>query len=76
MEPQEVTLELIVDNARATWYHMGIDPKREQGRNAMHTRLISKKPQVMQSGLEVKMEFKVTLTDQIVRFFFNKSNQF
>jgi hypothetical protein len=31
------------------------------------------KPQVMQTGLEVKMNFKVTLTDQIVRFFFIKA---
>lgn len=36
-----------------------------------HTRLITKKPQVMQSGLQAKVDFKVTLTDQLVQFFFN-----
>lgn len=38
-----------------------------------HHKSITKKPQVMQSGLQVKMDFLVTLTDQMIQFIFNKA---
>lgn len=36
-----------------------------------HTCPITKKPQMMQSGFQAKVDFMVTLTDQIIQFVFN-----
>lgn len=38
-----------------------------------HTKPLTKKPQMMQSGLEALVDFKVTLVDQIIEFFFNRA---